>query len=241
MYLDNKLSGVNMPNTVIKDNHITLNGVSYFRGHAEETRLGSIGEMRQSPLRMNYLDVKDQIPPKKIKVIKSSIIAIDFSRLSKTDIGSAVKAIIPIGGVPVPTALDVNTTFEMFKSGELKLVKFSVRNNDMIRACNGSPRKLENLINWGKDARVVLQILSIMDAKLASKFDNNVESNLSVGEDNTVKATVNVSHSKQGELTVTFSEGTTFAYLLGKFDWDANLRRNKTKIVDIDIDQWGPG
>jgi hypothetical protein len=72
---------------------------------------------------------------------------------------------------------------------------------------------------------------------LATKFDNNVTADLSVGE-GALQATVNGSHSKSGETTVKISAGTTFAYLLLKLDWDAKQKKNKTKIDDTYDDQW---
>lgn len=67
----------------------------------------------------------------KIKVMKSTMVEIDTSKLSKTDVNTQVNAIVPVSGVPVPTALDVEAAFEKLKSNELKLVKFSVMNHDI--------------------------------------------------------------------------------------------------------------
>jgi hypothetical protein len=119
----------------------------------------------------------------------------------------------------------------------LKLVKFSVSVPDMKRAANDSPAPIENLISLGKDARIVHQVFVAIDAAPATKFDNDVSVDLSVGK-GPLKATVGVGSSSSGETTVEISKGTTFAYLLAKIDWDANLRRNKTKIMDLDDDQW---
>jgi len=39
-----------MATAVVKDNHLKFNGVTYFRGHAEEVKIGSYGEKeRHSP------------------------------------------------------------------------------------------------------------------------------------------------------------------------------------------------
>jgi hypothetical protein len=76
-----------------------------------------------------------------------------------------------------------------------------------------------------------------MESSIATKFNNNVAVSLSAGTGG-VEATVGGSSSTAGSTTVKLSKGTTFAYLLAKIDWDANLKKNKTKIVDLDDDQW---
>ena len=120
-----------MPNVVVKENHLTFGGAAYFRGHAEDVEIGSIGERRTPLTKQNYLEVKDRISVDKIKVMKSTMVEIDTSKLSKTDVNTQVNAIVPVSGVPVPTALGVEAAFEKLKSNELKLVKFSVMNNDI--------------------------------------------------------------------------------------------------------------
>ena len=55
-----------MANVAVKENHLTFGGVSYFRGHAEEVEIGSIGEKRTPLTKQNYLEVKDRIPVPKI-------------------------------------------------------------------------------------------------------------------------------------------------------------------------------
>lgn len=141
---------------------------------SEEVEIGSIGEKRQPLTQQNYLEVKDRIPIGKIHGVKSNVFEIETTQLSKTDLKTEVNAIVPINGVPVPTTLAVETAWKKLTSAELKLVKFSVMNNDTIEACNDSPQKLKFLIDWGNDARIVHQVFIVMDAKLSNKFDNNV-------------------------------------------------------------------
>lgn len=228
-----------MSNIVVKDNHLTFGGKSYFRGGAEDVEIGSIGEKRVPLFGQNYLEVKDRIPASNINVMQSEVFEIDTSTLSKTDVHTNVTAIVPVSGVPVPTTLDANEAFEKLKSSKLKLVKFSVMNNDMIKAANNSPEKLQYLIDWGGDARIALQVFIVMDAELSTKFNNNGNVTISAGADKVVKATVGVSGSASGETTVKLPKGTCFAYLLAKIDWDAQLKKNKTKIRGLEDDQWG--
>jgi hypothetical protein len=223
-----------MANVAVKENHLTFGGVSYFRGHAEEVEIGSIGEKRSPLTKQNYLEVKDRIPVPKIDVATTTVVDIDFTKTSKSAFNTVVSAIIK--GVPVKVSGDA--TFEKLKKGELKLVKFSVSNNAMKTAANSSPQAINDLIEWGDDARIAHQVFIVMEAALANQFNNNVSADLSVGVKG-LEAKVGGSGSASGTTTVNISKGTCFAYLLVKIDWDAKQKKNKTKIVDLDDDQWG--
>ncbi len=223
-----------MPNIVVKENHLTFGGVAYFRGHAEEVEIGSIGEKRKPLTKQNYLEVKDRIPVRNIDVTKATVVEIDFTKTSKSAFNTMVSAIVK--GVPFEFSGD--TTFKKLKSGELKLVKFSVSNNDMKKAANNSPQKLQSLIEWGNNARIVHQVFIVIEASMANQFNNNVNVDLSIGVKG-LEAKVNGTESASGTTTVEISKGTCFAYLLAKIDWDAKQKKNKTKIVDLDDDQWG--
>ena len=222
-----------MANVLVKENHLTFGGVSYFRGHAEEVEIGSIGEKRTPLTKQNYIEVKDRIPVPKIDVVKATVVDIDSNNTSKSAFGIRVSAIVK--GVPIEFSGD--TMFEKLKSHQFRLVKFSVSNNNMKKAANNSPQKLQDLIEWGKDARIVHQVFIVMQASWANQFNNNVNVELSVGAKG-LEAKVGGRGSASGTTAVQISKGTCFAYLLAKIDWDAKQKKNKTKIVDLDDDQW---
>lgn len=224
-----------MANVNVKENHLTLGGLKYFRGNAEEVELGSIGRKKDPFYGQNYLEVKDRIPAGKFKAAKSVVVDIDYEKSSKNAFNAAFKAIVK--GVPVK--LNLKNSFDKFRSGELKLVKLSVLSNKMKNAANNSPRKLQSLINWGKDARIAHQVFIVMDAKMANKYDNDVDVDISVGAKG-IEATVAGRGKSSGETKVELSKDTCFAYLLAKIDWDAKQKKNKTKIVELHDDQWGP-
>ena len=50
-----------MSNVVVKETHLTFGGVAYYRAHAEEVEIGSIGEKRKPLFKSNYLEVKDRV------------------------------------------------------------------------------------------------------------------------------------------------------------------------------------
>jgi hypothetical protein len=197
-----------MVKAVVRDSHLNFGGVTYFRGHAEEIELGDYGEKRTPLTKMNYLEAKGRIPVPKIAKAQSTVVEIDSSRTTKSVFNAAVQAIIK--GVPVKLTGDA--AFERLKDEDLKLVKFSMSVPDMKRAANDSPAAIENLINFGKDARIVHQVFVVVEAKSAMKFDNDVSVDLSVGK-GPLQATVGGGSASSGETTVEISKGTAFAYL----------------------------
>ncbi len=218
-----------MANVVVKDSHLTYGGVAYFRGHAEEVELGSIGEKRTPLFGMNYLEVKDRIPVAKIGTAKSTKVEIDFSQTSSSSFSAVVSAIIK--GVPVKLSGD--GAFTKLRSGELDLVKFSVTTTQMMNAANAAPQRIDRLAGWGSDARIAHQVFVVMEATIAAKFSSDVTVNLSAGTAG-IEATVGGTVGTTGSTTVRISAGTCFAYLLAKIDWNSG----KTRIVDLDDDQW---
>lgn len=225
-----------MVKVVIKDNHLNFNGVKYFRGNAEEVSVGAYGEKVSSVFTMNRLDVKGRIPTAKITNVRSTMVDVDMTQTTRSAFNTKLWAIIK--GVPVELSAD--TAFGKIKDQELKLVKFSVDHNHMKNAINDSPAALKNLIDYGNDARIALQIFVAMEATFATQFDNNVAVALSAGQEGIVQASVQGNHGTSGETVVELTTPTTFAYLLAKPDWDAKQKKNKTKVTDLDTDEWGP-
>ena len=137
----------------------------------------------------------------------ATVVDIDFTKTSKSAFNTAVSAIVE--GLPVKFSGDA--TFDKMKSGELKLVKFSVSNNDMKEAANNSPQRLQDLIEWGDDARIAHQVFIVMEASLANQFNNNITVDLSAGVKG-LEAKVGGSGSASGGTAVRISKGTCFAY-----------------------------
>jgi len=223
-----------MPNVVVKENHLTFGGVNYFRGHAEEIEIGSIGEKQKPLFKQNYLEVKDRILIPEKNVVKATVVDIDFEKTSEIDFNTNV----PSKVIGLPADLDGGVSFKNLRSGDLKLVKFSVLNNDMKRAMNNSPEQLQDMIRWGNDARIVHQVFIVIEAALANEFSRAINVSISAGIKG-LEAKVGGSRSVSGTTEVKISSGTCFAYLMARIDWDEKKKKNRTKIVDLDDDQWG--
>jgi hypothetical protein len=227
-----------MANVTVKENHLTYGGVAYFRGHADAVHFGDIGEKRTPLTSQNYLEVKDRLPADKLDGVRATVVEIDTGTLSKAAFPLKVSAIVPVSGVPVPIQFDGEAAFTKLKAYDLKLVKFSILTNDLVDAVNRSPKKRQYLIDWGNDARIAHQVFIVMDAEVATKFDNNVAVNLAVGVEDVVQATVGGSGSASGGTTVKFADGVCFAYLLAKPEWNAKQKKNITAMTDANDDQW---
>jgi hypothetical protein len=223
-----------MSNVVVKETHLTFGGVAYYRAHAEEVEIGSIGEKRKPLFKSNYLEVKDRVLVPEKNIIKATTAEIDFTKTTKSAFGLKAKAVVD----GVPAQLDGDAVFNKLRSGELKLVKFSISNNDMKDAINNSPEALEALKYWNKRARVALQVFIVIEAKLAEAFDRDIDLGLSAGV-NGLKAELGTSFAANGSTSLTLSQDTCFAYLIAKVRWDGRNKKDRKKIVDLDDDQWG--
>ena len=221
-----------MSNVIVKENHLTYGGVAYFRAHAEEIELGSTGEKRKPLFKQNYLEVKDRVLIEGEGLIKATEVEIDFSKTSKTNLALEGAAIVE--GIPVN--LDTSVGIDKLFSGNLKLIKFSVDNNDIKDAINASPSHLESLAYWGARARVVQQIFTVVDAELAKIFTKNVGVGISAGIDG-LKAELGVGVTTSGYTKVKFARGCSFAYIMAKIRWNDD----RTRVMDLDDDQWATG
>jgi hypothetical protein len=211
---------------VVKDNHLNFNGKSYFRGGSEDIYLGAYGEKKQPLTKTNYLEVQDGIPVPKLKVREAVEVKIDFSKTSEKDF----LANINVAGVFKGSS---GTAYKDMKSGKLRLVKFTVDNEDMKTAANDSPKALNNLKSYGNDVRIASQVFIVMDAEIARTFTSasSYEVSLSAG---LIKVSVAGGGGSSGTTTVSVSAGSCFAYGLVKLDWNDN----KTKITKLTDDQW---
>lgn len=117
-----------------------------------------------------------------------------------------------------------------FKSGKLKLVKLEIRLDGMKTAFNKTSIALSNFKSYGDDARAVHQIFVVLSATEATKVTIGGSVTLTQAG-NTLTMTMGSSNSS----VVTFSAGTTYAYLLCKATWNSA----KTQIDKFTDDQWG--
>lgn len=212
----------------IKDSHIKLNGIGYFRGNAENVQIGSHGDKKAPITSMNYLDVDGTIPRDKLGTVESVLVlTIDATKTSKTDLFGKLSDVSEVFGVSADAA------WEKVKSQKLKLVKFVFNNGQIKKAANQSQKVLESLKDRGKGARIANQVFVVMTAEMAETFSRSTSIDASA-TDGKVKLTAKGGTSSSGNAQYTLSKGSTFAYGLVKIDWD----KGKDKIDSLEDDHW---
>jgi hypothetical protein len=219
-----------MSSAIIKDTHISFNGISYFRGGSENQLIATYGEKKQPITRTNYLDPMSNVPFAKLKIKEAIPVEIDFKNTTKNDFLSNIS----IAGVFKSFS---GSAWEASLSGEVQLIKLSVYNEDMKDAINQSPKVITDLVNYGNNARVVTQVFIVEKASIAKNFTSSTSFSVSV-ELGILKITGSGGSSSSASTSVTVAKGSVFAYLLGKFDWNANTKKNQTQVVKVSTDQW---
>jgi hypothetical protein len=216
-----------MANTKVKNNHLTYNGINYFRVGSEDTYLGCYGEKKSPIFQGNYLETQDGLPAKKLKVKNAVEATIDFSNTTEAEL----LANINVAGV---FGVNKNTAYKDMKSGQLRLYKLIIDLEDLRKAANDSPNHLERLDSYGKDARIVSDLFVVLDANESKSFSTATSFGVSISA-GVIKIEAQGGAQINGSTTVTVSDGSIFAYGLAKIKWDKN-----DKIEKLTDDQWGP-
>lgn len=219
-----------MGSVVIKQCYFKFNADRYYRRNSEDVVIGTIGEKTKPLFGCNYVQAERELSPKKIGEIDSDVFEIDIIKSKEINPNLNIQAIIE----GVPTNITLGMAIEKIKEANLKLVKFHINNGDMLDAINSSPKRKAELKAWGKKARVVHEVFVVMEAKLAEKFNNQNNLDLTAGIDG-IKVELEGKSSSSKKTIITLSKGTCFAYSLLKLKWN----KKKTKVIDLDDDPWG--
>ncbi len=217
---------------VVKDNHITFMGTKYFVANAQTVSMGSYGEKATPIFGQNKLEVKAHVPAPKLdgKVKTVPPFGIETSGAAKSNFQAAVSASLKVIGLNG----SVGSIYDGLAKKSLKLVQLYVEEEAMRKALNDSPKALNNLKNYGKDARVVHQILVVMEAEFATSFTSATSYDASVDALGILSIQASGGKTVKGKDKITLSPGTCLAYLLLKLDWN----KGKTKVEKTIVDEW---
>ena len=216
--------------TQVRDNHFHLNGVNYFRGHADAVQIGDVGEKKTPATQENYLAVQESVPRHKLKIERATQIDIHSIAFDSSDIGADIT-------IPGIGTLGAGTVARQLEDQTLSLVKLDILPKDIVAAANDSPGVIAELIRAGNGGRLVHQVFVILEMKTALNFTHSTRFEASGSVKSwTVTATGGVGSGSRTVVTIT--PGTTVAYLLLKPKWDANLKKNWKPIEDWEDDQW---
>jgi hypothetical protein len=211
----------------VSDKHFHFNGVDYFRGHAQAVQLGDAGEKKLSGLRETYVTVQASMPRHQLTIGRATQIDIHRVAVSGSDIGASVT----IPGVGV---LGAATVARQLEDHALSLVKLECGPRDIVAAANGSPAVIAALIRAGDKGRLVHQAFVILEMKTVLNFTRSTRFEVSGGALSWAIAGI----GSGSRTVVTLTPGATFAYLLLKPKWDANLQKNWQRIDDWEDDPW---
>lgn len=210
------------------DNHFRLNGVSYFRGHADAVQLGDVGEKKALVNQASHLAVRESVAHDKLAIARASLIDIHAAAFGSSDIGAS----LVVSGVGV---LGASTLARQLADQTLALVKLETTANDIVAAANDSPEVIAALIRAGSKGRLVHQVFVVVEMKTALNFTRAV----SFGADGVGTSWAITGTGGDGSRTaLTIAAGTTFAYLLLKPKWDAKQQRNWKRIDRGENDPW---
>lgn len=216
----------------ITDGKFVYNGVSYFRGKAENVNLASYGEKKTPIGKTNYLAVQNQVNRDKLDEITikfSGPYSIDWSKFSNADVDISIKYLTNAGGT-------AGFSRSAAKSADLKLVKMAIDEGPLKTLLNKHAQGARNyLADEGGDGRIVSEVWIAMEGKIASDVTTCGSVSGKAGADG-IEVAIDTKLCKRAKSTVTLPANTTFAYMLHKVKkWN----KGKTKVEDLEDDQKG--
>ncbi len=212
-------------------------GTSYFVAGSHKCQIGSAGEKRSPLGKPKNIDVHNQINPEKIGTLNSRIIEVDLDVKNHTGLGALIP--LTLSGVPLP--IDIDHVNNKLTKGDLKLAHIWVSEPQLKKAANDSPRLLDDLIDWGNDARLVNEIFVVVEASVAEKFQSNPSFNIGASLGGFIGAQIGGDGGRAGRVDITLAPDSVFAYQLADIVWDAKAKKKRKKIKKLNDDQFGTG
>lgn len=226
----------NVDNKVTK-HYLAVGPMKYFRGNAHRVELGTYGKKHDPIGAHAYLEPEarvktEHLAARPIKFVGRVKIAWNEVSSADLDVGADLKL---FGlGKKVAVGFDLKDARE----GKLELVSLAINPGPLRTMLNkdaDGARKF--LAEEGNDARIVSEVKLVVDAELGEHFAANGEAGLSVEAFGST-LNVNVSGGTKGTQTISYSPGTTFAYMLHKVrKWN----KDKSWIEELEDDYKGLG
>lgn len=219
--------------TKITDDYFEYNTVKYFRGAAENVRIGSYGRKRDPVGSKSHLEVQIGVKTEHLASRVQYILTTPVDWSAAANAGLQLTAPLNFSGLngSVNVALD----FGAAAKEKLQLSKFlivkagleSMLNHDAVDARN-------YLADEGGDGRICSAVWTGVDAKLAEHFSKYAltSGSFSVGASNSLDFTVTGGTNGSQKISLS-AKGSTFAYLLEKVTKWSN---HKTHVDDMKED-----
>jgi len=205
---------------VVKDTHLTVNGVRYFRGHAPVVVLGAYGRKKRPLPSTNYLEVFGNIGL--VNVTLAPVLVADIDVASSTSLD--VNGDVAIVGTSIEGGL--NAKIEAMRKKQLRLALFAMTLGDVRD--NVMDDNADDLAAIGPHARVAYEVWVVMSASEADTFAASGGLRATLVENGVVvSAAATAGHTTQASIVL--SPTSTYAYLLAK------MKKNGTFTTDM----WG--
>lgn len=213
----------------VRDSHLRLDGLCYSRGHAGAVQLGDVGEKKRPAIQDSYLAVHEGVPRHVLKIERALQIDIHRAAFSGCDVATHIT-------IPGLGSLGPATVARQLKDRTLALVKLECRPEDIVAAANHSPAVLRALHRAGHAGRLVHQVLVVLETGTARNFTCSTHFEASGG----VRAWTVTGIGRGSRTALNINAGATFAYLMLKPVWDANLVKDWKRIQHWQQDPWSP-
>ena len=210
----------------VTDKAFKFSKVKYWRGKAENVRLGSYGEKKTNGAYLaGEADIKAKHLSKNVKVVGP--FSINFKKFGKATFGGALKYLKANGAS--------SFSWKKAKNGKLKLVKFYINESPLKKLINKKANgALSYLKKEGSDGRVVSEIWVVVEAKFGETISK--VGTFSVSSKN---GNLKLTGGSNSSTTVTLPAGSTFAYLMHKVKKWNKKSGKKTSINNMEDDQPG--
>jgi hypothetical protein len=208
--------------------HFHLDGVDYFRGHAEAVQIGDAGEKKTPGTQGSHLAARERVPRDSLKIQCATEIDLHRVAVSASDIGASIT-------IPGVGSLGAATLARQLEDQTLTLVKLETLPQDIVAAANDAPRVITALLHAGNAGRLVHQVLVILEMKTALNLTRSAR--FEVSGDDECWAITGIGNCGS-RTSVTLTPATTFAYLLLKPKWDVHPLHNTKRIAAWEDDPW---
>jgi hypothetical protein len=215
----------------ITDNYFEYGNMKYFRRNAQNLRIGTFGEKKDSVTAAGYVDAQGNVKPEHLasRVQRKSSVGFDWSKTSK----AAAEANGPLKVFGIDSDVAVSLSYEKVKSGKYRLISFGMDENPLKNMLNRDANVARNyLADEGNDGRIVSEVWLVADVELTESFDTAGSVTFAANGDG---LKVTASGGRNGTQTIHMTPNATFAYKLHKVK---NWTDHKTVIDNMEAD-WG--
>ena len=206
----------------VREDHLHLDGVDYFRGRAATVRLGDVGERRNPVGSQSHLAVQARLPRARLAIERVARIDLQGVTVRGSDVAVDV-TVAEVG------SLGASTVARLLHDRTLCLLKVEAARRGVIDVANESARSLDALRRSGKAGRLVHQVIVVVETITARELTEATRWSLG-GDDDSCVLTGFGGDGRRS--VVALAPGATLAYLLLTPTWLGK------RIADAECDSW---